>query len=602
MLLKKITYLFQAVIVAVLILLLHHNPGFTQSNNHSLPNQLRYEQRSPINRSSEPLKAPIVIDGKKLFFVSGIKGRDAMERAKIIEEKILGAIAAGQNAKVTVENGNTIYANEIPIFNVTAADAVEGELIQTRAMEWRNKIAKSIEQAQLERSPTSIQRRIIISGLLLLFTLITSRFLGQLQTYPLRKAIQRIIPGLPSNTSSQPSNLTTLFRLKLGFAQFAVWIATALVIIEIFPFFRHWRYIIFQTFNQSLFIFGGSEFSIVKLLFLIGLFLLLIFVSRYLTDLLRSKILRITGMNRGSQEVILIITKYGLICIGTIVLLQTSGLNLSSLALIGSALGVGIGFGFQDIAKNFASGVVLLFERSITVGDFIQVGEHLGTVEYVGARSIVLNTLDRISIIVPNSRFLAEEVINWNHKDNVARLHLPLGIAYGSDVAKVKSALLQAAAEHREVLKHPQPQVFFTEFGDNSLNLELLIWISNPSRQTSIKSELYFRIEEIVKEQEIEVPFPQRDLHLRTGELPLTVSPQLENYLTILLQKLNSNKENVSEENSRTKFKQELMQQIVKGEGGKEQMEAWMEMEEMESSQVKGVSGDKWNRRMRNKS
>ena len=542
MLLKKITYLLQAVILAVLIILLQHNSGLTQGNNHSIPYQFRYGQLSPINPSSPPLKAPIVIDGKKLFFVSGIKGRDAVERAEIIEEKILEAISVGEDIKVTVEKGNIIYANEIPIFNVTAADTVEGELVQARAMEWRNQIANSIEQAQLERSPTYIQRRIIISFVLLLFALIGSRFLGQLQTYPFRKALQRIIPVLPSNTSSQPSNLTTLFRLKLGLAQFAVWIATALVILEFFPFFRHWRYTIFQIFNQSLFVFGGSEFSIIKLLVLIVLFLLLIFVSRYLTDLLRSQILEITRMNRTSQEVILIITKYGLICIGTIVLLQASGLNLSSLALIGSALGVGIGFGFQDIAKNFASGVVLLFERSIKVGDFIQVGEHLGTVEHVGARSIVLNTLDRISIIVPNSRFLAEEVINWNHKDNVSRLHLPFSIAHDSDVAQVRSALLQAAVEHREVLKHPQPQVFFTEFGDNSLNLELLIWISNPSRQTPIKSELYFRIKEIVKEQKIEVPFPQRDLHLRTGELPLTISPQLENYLMILLKKLNSNK------------------------------------------------------------
>jgi small-conductance mechanosensitive channel len=119
-------------------------------------------------------------------------------------------------------------------------------------------------------------------------------------------------------------------------------------------------------------------------------------------------------------------------------------------------------------------------------------------------------------------------------------LHLPVGIAYGSDVGKVKSALLKAAEENRDVLRYPQPQVFFTEFGDNSLNLELLVWVSDPSRQEPIKSDLYFRIEEIVRELNIEIPFPQQDIHLRTGELPLTVSPQLENYLMMLLRNLNS--------------------------------------------------------------
>jgi small-conductance mechanosensitive channel len=523
-----------------IIFFMQIKPGLTQTSPNLKPDFLNLEQlESGLNNDREP-KSPIIIDGKKIFSVGGIGGSDAVERAEIVQEKILEAIEASPNTNVTIKDGNTIYANGIRILNITSADIVEGELLQTRAWEWKTKIEKAIQRAQLERSPIYIQRRGIIALLLLLFAIIGSRFLDRLQKYPFRQAIQKIIPGIPSNTSHQPSNITTFFRVKLGFAQFALWIVTLLIILEFFPLFRQWRYIGFRALNESFLIFGGSEFSVFKVLILIGLFLCLILVSTYLTDLLRSKILQITRMNRGSQDVILIVTKYGLISIGTIVLLQTSGLNLSSLALLGSALGVGIGFGFQDIAKNFASGLVLLFERTIKVGDFIQVGEHLGIVEKVGARSIVLKTLDRVSIVVPNSRFLAEEVINWNHNNTASRLHLPVGIAYGSDVGKVKSALLKAAEENRDVLRYPQPQVFFTEFGDNSLNLELLVWVSDPSRQEPIKSDLYFRIEEIVRELNIEIPFPQQDIHLRTGELPLTVSPQLENYLMMLLRNLNS--------------------------------------------------------------
>ena len=249
-------------------------------------------------------------------------------------------------------------------------------------------------------------------------------------------------------------------------------------------------------------------------------------------------------MTRGSQEIISIITKYGLISFCTILLLQANGINLSSLALIGSALGVGIGFGFQDIARNFASGIVLLFERSIQVGDFIQVGEHLGVVEEVRTRSIVLKTLDRISIIVPNSRFLSDEVINWNHRRSVTRIHLPVGVAYGSDVKKVKAALLQAAAEHLEVLRNPAPQVFFIGFGDSSLDFELLVWTSDPSRQSPLKSDLCFRIEELFKEQQINIPFPQRDVNLKTADMPITLPPQLEGHLLYLLKGLIAQQQN----------------------------------------------------------
>jgi small-conductance mechanosensitive channel len=267
----------------------------------------------------------------------------------------------------------------------------------------------------------------------------------------------------------------------------------------------------------------------------------LIAVASKATQLLKSRILKIAGMNRGAQEAVAIVTKYGLIFIGTLVLLQVWGLDISSLTIVVSALSVAIGFGLQDIAKNFGSGLVLLFERPIQVGDFVEVGEYSGTVERIGSRSTVIRTLDRVSIIVPNSRFLENEVINWSHDNPVSRLHLPVGVAYGSDIRAVEAALLDAAKGHPDVLLVPPPNVLFLGFGDSSLDFELLVWSAEPSKQYYLKSELYFRIYALLEQREIEIPFPQRDLHVRSGSLPLDVPPGVREALVQWLDRLDTN-------------------------------------------------------------
>ena len=530
---------------AIFIILLNSKVGLAQFDFNPFQYKYGFEKLQIFRERSTTPKAPIVIDGRAIFPVGQIEGNAANERATKIQSDIQAAIDAQKPAQITIKEENrlpVLYLNNHYLFTVTREDTIGNESNLQRATYLKRIIESTITKAQKERSFVYLQRQALITVGLLFMAVMVNRLLEQLQRYPLRRAIRLIIPGLPNNTRSEPSNLTTLFRVQLGFAQFALWIVAIFVISQLFPLSRHffyslWRLII-NTFNTSLFNYAGSQFSIVRLIFLIGLFLGSIFSSSYLTNLLRTRILQVTRMNRGSQEIVLSVTKYGLICIFTIVLLQANGIDLSSLALIGSALGVGIGFGLQDIARNFASGVVLLFERSIQIGDFIQVGQHLGTVERMRPRSIVLQTLDRISIVVPNSRLLAEEVINWSHTNTASRLHLPIGVAYGCDVEKVKSTLLKAADEHMEVLRNPQPQVFFTDFGDSSLNFELLVWVSDPSRQARLISDLYFRIETIFREQDIEIPFPQRDLNIRTGDLPLKLSPQLEGHLLYLLKGL----------------------------------------------------------------
>jgi potassium-dependent mechanosensitive channel len=564
--LKKLFLIVLTLATAGLILLSHPLPGQAQLGffNISNPYSVQTENLQIYSDPSVP-KAPVVIDGREIFSVGKIGSTPAGERVSLIRTELLQAIGEDSFDKVIIEEReglpvlyvlyhkppegqqteagiSELESDRRYLFTVTREDTIGRKSVRDTAVDLKLEIEKAIAKAKRERSSAYIQRQAIISGGLLLIGLLVSRLLNQLQTYPLRRAIQRIIPGLPSNTSSQPSNLTTLFRLKLGLAQFILWTGIIFAIFRLFPITRHWLYFLFSqivgAFDKSVFNLGGKDFSILRLVVLVALFVASIFVSNYITTLLRKNVLQVTRMTRGSQEIISIITKYGLISFATIILLQANGINLSSLALIGSALGVGIGFGFQDIARNFASGIVLLFERSIQVGDFIQVGEHLGVVEEVRTRSIVLKTLDRISIIVPNSRFLSDEVINWNHRRNVSRIHLPIGVAYGSDVKKVKSALLQAAAEHLEVLRNPAPQVFFIGFGDSSLDFELLIWTSDPSRQAPLKSDLCFRIEEIFNEQQINIPFPQIDVNLKAQDLPIKLPPQLEGHILYLLKGL----------------------------------------------------------------
>ncbi|NJK54570.1 MAG: mechanosensitive ion channel [Pleurocapsa sp. SU_5_0] len=556
---KKLFLIVLAIAVAGFILVTNTFPGLTQA---------KYGPRAiedlQIRSNPTVLQAPVVIDGREIFSVGKIGNTPAGQRVSLIRDELLKAIRDDVVPQVTIEqreglsvvylvypqspSGLAKNSNSNPteerryLFTVTQEDTIGRKSIRETAEDLKTQIEQAMAIGKKERSPAYLKRQGIISAALLLLALLASRLLTQLQTYPLRRAIQRIIPGLPSNASSQPSNLTTLFRLKLGLAQFILWTTITLAIFRLFPATRHWLYYLFNliasSFVISIFNLGGKDFSIIRLLILIGLVVGAIFLSNYIANLLRTNVLEATRMTRGSQEIISIITKYGLIAFSTVILLQANGIDLSSLALIGSALGVGIGFGFQDIARNFASGIVLLFERSIQVGDFIQVGQHLGVVEEVRTRSIILKTLDRISIIVPNSRLLSDEVINWNHRHSVVRLHLPIGVAYGSDVKKVKSALLQAASEHLEVLRNPAPQVFFTGFGESSLDFELLIWTSDPSRQAPLMSDLCFRIEEIFQAQQIDIPFPQRDINLKTGDMPIKLPPQLEGHLLYLLQGL----------------------------------------------------------------
>ncbi len=321
---------------------------------------------------------------------------------------------------------------------------------------------------------------------------------------------------LTLNQSAQ--SIEFLFKLTLILLRTILWAICALYITNLFPLTRQWSHQIANILSTSLIYpiltLGRRAYSFTDLLIL-GLMLMgWIVLAGTLSNLFKTRVLSLATIGRGPQETITTLVRYTLIVIGIFMLLQAWGIDISSLAIVASALGLGIGLGLQNIAKNFSSGFVLVFERPIQVGDLIEVGKFKGTVERIGARSTYIRTLDYVSIIVPNSRFLEEEVINWSHETPLSRLHLPVGVAYNSDPQIVKAALLDVAGQHPLVADHPAPQVVFIRFGDSSLDFELLVWTNDPSKELPLKSELYFQIFDIFKQQHIQIPFPQRDLHV----------------------------------------------------------------------------------------
>lgn len=236
------------------------------------------------------------------------------------------------------------------------------------------------------------------------------------------------------------------------------------------------------------------------------------------THVLRASLLRALDLEGGSEQTIAGLLRYTLLFFGILIALHAAGVDVGSVAIAGGVLGVGIGFGLQNIANNFVSGILIGLERPVRPGDFIQVGEHVGTVLRIGARSTALRTLDRVTILIPNARFLETDVVNWSIDDPTTRLHVPVGVAYGSDVAVVRTALLAAARSHPAVLRDPRPQVQMQAFGSSSLQFELLVWTRDPKGQAALISDLNFNIEVEFRRHGVEVPFEQVDVHLRNPE------------------------------------------------------------------------------------
>ncbi|MEL7332665.1 MAG: cyclic nucleotide-binding domain-containing protein [Cyanobacteria bacterium J06560_2] len=260
---------------------------------------------------------------------------------------------------------------------------------------------------------------------------------------------------------------------------------------------------------------AGADLTLSELLWMAVVLVGVVLAARLVSELVKRLILKPMRLNRGRREAAATLLTYFLVAVGGLSVLQSFGIELSSLTVVAGTVGIGIGIGLQTLASHFVSGLILLFEQPIKVGDFVEVDGLMGTVEKISARSTIVRTLDRVSVIVPNSRFIDNNVVNWSYEDPRSRLHVPVGVAYGSDRMMVTEALLSAARRESRVLKQPSPKVWFVAFGDSSLNFELLVWIDDPIETAPIRSALNYAIAAELALRNIEIPFPQLDIQLK---------------------------------------------------------------------------------------
>jgi len=238
--------------------------------------------------------------------------------------------------------------------------------------------------------------------------------------------------------------------------------------------------------------------------------------SRILNRIILRRILIRFEIEKSTRFRMVRITHYLVMVAGIVVAFQFVGLDLGGLAVIFGLLSVGIGFGLQNITSNFISGIILLFEQPIKVGDRVTVGDTEGNVMSINMRSTTILTLNNITIIVPNTEFISDRVTNWSHGDPKIRLVVDVGVSYDSDLDTVMKALHEVAEEHPDTLKYPEPDVLLAEFGDSSWNMQLRAWLPSPEKYYITHSEINKAIVKKFRDYNIEIPFPQRDLHVRS--------------------------------------------------------------------------------------
>lgn len=280
----------------------------------------------------------------------------------------------------------------------------------------------------------------------------------------------------------------------------------------------------------ELFELGGNKISILSLLSAF----LIVFLSYRLAKIverfvLKSLSAKAVDLDPGLKTTIVKFSGYAVIVIGFVVTLDTLGIGLKSLAAVSAVFMVGIGFGLQNIAQNFISGLILLLERPVKEGDLIKIDGIEGRIIDIRARATILQTRDDVALIVPNSKFISDNVVNDHHLGPKIRLRVSVGVAYGSDVELVKQTLIQVAKDHEKVLNHPSPVVFFTDFGSSSLDFILACWTNEQWQKDIICSDLRFAIDKEFRKSGVVIPFPQRDLHLMSvDDQALAKMKQLE--------------------------------------------------------------------------
>jgi len=262
---------------------------------------------------------------------------------------------------------------------------------------------------------------------------------------------------------------------------------------------------------------GKVKITILNVCYVIIFLLLIGYISRIIRKALQDEVLPRTRLDIGARASLVNVVIYSLWVLAIYTGINILGIDLSSLAFMAGALGIGIGFGLQNIVNNFISGIILLFDPSIQVGDMVQIGEDWGTINRINIRTTVVQTFDNAALIIPNSHMLSDRVTNWSYKDPKVRRQVDVGVAYGSDVQLVRTVLLRIVNDMPEIMDDPAPRVDFTDFADSALIFRARFWITSPEFWLTAPTELRFRIDEEFKKNGIEIAFPQQDIHIRSA-------------------------------------------------------------------------------------
>lgn len=272
-----------------------------------------------------------------------------------------------------------------------------------------------------------------------------------------------------------------------------------------------------EVFNSPLFRIDTFHFTLWTFLYLTVLVFFLFWATSRLNRYIVYRLMDHSRVALGVRIAVGSIIRYLVVVVGLVVIFQTTGINLSSITIIFGALGVGIGFGLQNITNNFVSGLIILMERPIKVGDRIEVAGVAGDVINISMRATTIVTNDNISIIVPNSEFISKTVINWSHTNRQVRFNFPVHVAYKEDPERVRRLLADLAMQHPGVLRDPPPDVLFVAHGDSALEFNLRVWTEEfVDRPGVLKSQLYYRIFAAFREAGIEIPFPQHDVYIKS--------------------------------------------------------------------------------------
>ena len=370
---------------------------------------------------------------------------------------------------------------------------------------WLIKQILDFKLFEIQQQPILILHLIIFAGVLSLFHLFSKLFSKKLVRFIFRR---RSLPEEALDTSA-----FLMHGLIMLLAVIVACQSVGLNITDPENSILHFK--LFQIKQTSV-----TIFSVMMFLFVFALFVV---ISKVIGKVLLGKVALRLRLDEGTVYTLVRITHYIVMLIGALVAFQFVGIDLSGLVVVFGALSVGIGFGLQNLTSNFISGLILLVERPIRVGDRVSVGDVEGDVKEINIRSTEVRSLNNISIIVPNSEFVSTQVVNWSHGDLKVRIDIDVGVSYGSDLNRVLQCLREVAEKNSEVLPNPKPEALHLGFGDSSWNMRLRVWIANPKRHTYVRSDLNCAIVHSFREYNVEIPFPQRDLHVRSP-LPIPFS------------------------------------------------------------------------------